>query len=548
MDESSRLIAELQQNLHDLDHKVAAYRHDMASEYYKYAEDLLNGVPVDVSVRVKNAIAETMTNYPSLSPALLLGDSTAPAHHAVTLPVSLDLGRTAKASLAIPSLPLPGDGSLSDGQRSPHAREAEFNGLFTPSYLPLLDSTDRKEKPSSADVTPSIDPSASAPISFQLPSSRTNPVSTMSSSYEPASPLPKPPTPKRRNTDEVSIRSDGSENTKRRSALRRTSSSSKAQSPRRVRFEFEGTEFSTTSSPKIPAPIEQMTDPGTDHEPSLLDSDDEAGSEMVENIDDPAPPKRISSSQLLRNLSRGPMEDDGTKWTEVVAPSDGSASVEGTTNDSDSDDDGFMEMSRRKKSSTTNANEHGKHAKAKVALETTSNGTKEEDLIAAEEADVLPDLAPLVPMKSNKVGSTAAPSPENVSAPNKPVLQPGSLPEVKRLSIGSFPATENGKRVDVTHHSDDEEELFGFEESPSRSRTKYIDQDSSDEETMSTEAQIPSLTNATADSLSAKPIYAQRATAADPMGSLPGSSTIKTAGRMLTQLLAPQIHPKALQS
>ena len=55
------------------------------------------------------------------------------------------------------------------------------------------------------------------------------------------------PPPVRRNTDEVSIRSDwsGDSAVVRRSALRRSSSSSKSHSPRRVRFDVMGEEVSS---------------------------------------------------------------------------------------------------------------------------------------------------------------------------------------------------------------------------------------------------------------------------------------------------------------
>jgi len=137
-------------------------------------------------------------------------------------------------------------------------------------------------------------------------------------------PSPRPPTPMRQNTSE-SVGSDTSDGPSRRSALRRSSSSSnKNQSPRRVRFDVAGEEVLPTASPRSSQSL--LAEPTTIG--SLVDSDDEeAGSEQVEDIDDP-PPKRISSSQALRALSRNPLED-GTQWTTVSAPPDGSASVAG---------------------------------------------------------------------------------------------------------------------------------------------------------------------------------------------------------------------------
>jgi len=60
--------------------------------------------------------------------------------------------------------------------------------------------------------------------------------------------------------------------------------------------------------------------------PSLGELDEEAGSEQIEDIDE-SPPRRVSSTQALRALSRSPLVDDGTHWTTVSAPPDGSASV-----------------------------------------------------------------------------------------------------------------------------------------------------------------------------------------------------------------------------
>ena len=58
MDEATRLVSELQQKLSELDHKVWQYRQDMASEFTKYAENVLRDVPKDVSETVSKAIAE----------------------------------------------------------------------------------------------------------------------------------------------------------------------------------------------------------------------------------------------------------------------------------------------------------------------------------------------------------------------------------------------------------------------------------------------------------------------------------------------------------
>ena len=76
MDDTSRLVSELQQKLSELDLKVWQYRRDMASQFAKYAEDLLRDVPKDVSDTVSKAIAESMKPLP-------LDQSRRPQHLAV---------------------------------------------------------------------------------------------------------------------------------------------------------------------------------------------------------------------------------------------------------------------------------------------------------------------------------------------------------------------------------------------------------------------------------------------------------------------------------
>ena len=321
MDEASKLVSELQTKLAELDQKVWQYRRDMATEFTKYAEQVLRDVPKDVSETVHKAIAESMSGYHSLSP-----DATKTTESCATATKVLSNGAANKrAASRTGAWTEPPHYSMQESEpeeapRSPHERENEFQGLFTPTYLPLLDGTSSSERrpPYSPQTTPSLNKGKAKEMETLQAAE-----SADTRSLTPSPDLRRPPTPMRRSTDEVSIASDYSDGPVRRSALRRTSSSSKAHSPRRVRFDVAGEEVLPTASPHPEEPILATDIPLIT---AGLDSDDEVGSEQVEDID-ALPPKRISSSQALRALSRGPFEDDGTKWTAVSAPPDGSASV-----------------------------------------------------------------------------------------------------------------------------------------------------------------------------------------------------------------------------
>ncbi|KAK1837543.1 hypothetical protein CCHR01_19836, partial [Colletotrichum chrysophilum] len=72
MDNATRLIGDLHQKLADLDHKVAAYRQDMATEFYRYSQKLLQNLPRDKQAEVDRLVAASFHNYPNLAPALTL--------------------------------------------------------------------------------------------------------------------------------------------------------------------------------------------------------------------------------------------------------------------------------------------------------------------------------------------------------------------------------------------------------------------------------------------------------------------------------------------
>ena len=321
MDEASRLVLELQTKLSELDHKVGLYRRDMAAEFTRYAENVLRDVPENVSETVSKAVAESLKGCRSLNPDGLSSPIQLFAKGTGSLADRNENGASSFFTNSTPTTPYETETQDVERPRSPHAREKEFQGVFTPSFLPLFDSSTRNERRFSSEPQSSLlldNRSKEGGMESSPTDANTSPQSLASSpEFRRLGP------PKRRNTDEWSVSSDNSDEPVRRSALRRSSSISKGTSPRRVRFDVAGEEVFPTSSP---LPTQSVL--AEDSSPTALDtaSDEEAGSEQVEDVDD-VPPKRISSSQALRALSRGPLEDDGTQWTTVSAPPDGSASI-----------------------------------------------------------------------------------------------------------------------------------------------------------------------------------------------------------------------------
>ncbi|PQE09184.1 hypothetical protein CJF30_00009746 [Rutstroemia sp. NJR-2017a BBW] len=438
MDEASKLVLELQRKLTELDHKVALYRKDMNDEFTKYEEDLLRNVPRDISHKVSTIIAGSLNSYKALDE---------------------DMERP----------------------RSPHEREKEFTGVFTPSYLPLLDSSSRYDR------QPATMDSEDKPKDKQLEALQVD-ASTDTRSLAASPDLRKPPAPLRKNTDEISIASDvSSDGPVRRSALRRSSSYNKGSSPRRVRFDVEGQEVLPTVSPQDTTlessiPLSAFGD----------DSDDEAGAEQVEDIDAPVPPKRISSSQALRALSRGPLEEDGVQWTTVSAPPDGSASVDTSKNGTFTKDDDVEITPIPTHSQEENARPIPIPAKTSEAdlspriQHVEAPPTKDEaDIDVLSEDDML-DMPPLRPVRSQtqNLPSASILSPirtehdEFTSSPH--IMRTPSKP----LTLEPLEPQEAYEKLKFNEEDDDHDDLFHFDETLDReSSSPPEDQDHDDSDT-----------------------------------------------------------------
>ncbi|KAF4627736.1 hypothetical protein G7Y89_g10415 [Cudoniella acicularis] len=486
MDEASKLVIELQGKLGELDHKVWQYRRDMAAEFTKYAEELLRNVPTDVSETVSRAITESMKEYKSLNlNAAGSSESCATGTGTSDRGSGLDVGSQRSPGLASSSLPITHprrEEEVEGSPRSPHEREKEFQGLFTPSYLPLLDSNDRIQRRSSYERKPTPPPETKgkekAMDILQVDAS------TDTRSLVPSPEPRRPPTPQRRNTDEVSVNSDWSDGATRRSALRRSSSSSTKQSPRRVRFHVAGEEVLPTSSPSslqksmgkdIPGGIQLLGD----------DSEDEAGSEQIEDIEEP-PPKRVSSSQALRALSRSPLADDGTQWTTVSAPPDGSASVaiSGRLSQESSSEDLPVTNGLSRLNIGDYAPENGTNGDNSEHAFTSMPGAGPDSVVDDEAEtssdDDMLDMPPLRSMRGQKSSATVQ-SPietrfENIRSPTS-ATRGSSMPWDALESLGTKHPVEDD---DLRFDEEDQDEVFHFDEHTERNNRPELDQEDSD--------------------------------------------------------------------
>ncbi|KAL6698675.1 hypothetical protein J3F84DRAFT_231123 [Trichoderma pleuroticola] len=329
------LLSSLHTKLDDLEGKMLAYRYDLVSDFQRYYHDLLTGVNPSVATSIQQAISPSFANYPTLRPELEpdleAADSQPPD------PAAFQQAPVPEVAVAARiEAPSPNPNS------SPRERETELQGLFTPSYLPLLDSSPpynrRPVATSTVASTGTTTPTQTA-LAFPLLPVMAPPdadngtatdhgitagggLATTGNSETPADAQAPAEAHRlvRTTTEEStsSVNSDKSDSKTRRSALRRSSSISKPpQSPRRVRFEFMGAEVLPTSSPQQ---VEFITPAAS--EPAL--EDEPIASDMIlgDDIDEWEPPVRKSSStEALRALSRAPAEE-GTVWTVVNPDSD----------------------------------------------------------------------------------------------------------------------------------------------------------------------------------------------------------------------------------
>lgn len=352
MDGTTRLIEDLHQKLADLNGKVAVYQRDLLAEFHRYMDSELKPYPEDVSSEVKRVIGDSMHKFPALYPMGARdarADPESPRPQSPTDKILDSESLPSGVRKSPPPVLYHTSGTPKEGPRSPHEREREFQGLFTPTYLPLLDSTHRGlQSP----------PESPVPTPLPLPLSQDN-VKKVEDIKEPETMLKLEirPTPVRRMTDRssssVESSASGSDSKVRRSALRRSSSSTKG-SPRRVRFEFAGEEVFPSTSPRdasgVTVPPLQSGDngaaDGAQTPLSLPPPELEAAAPIIPAINEPPAytgtslldvegeedalprPKKVSSTQALRALSRNAPLDAGS-WTEVNADAEETPKMDG---------------------------------------------------------------------------------------------------------------------------------------------------------------------------------------------------------------------------
>lgn len=331
----ARLVDSLHARLRQHEQSMQATRRQLLADFQRYYDDVLRGASPAVAASVRTAITASFarSRYPALRPELQPLDSPRPE-------------APSPAAFQLPLLPAaPG---APDDARGACDRDRELGGLFMPTYLPLLEASPTAARPAAAAgvlarpasaVPPSPPPpppamhlrqaaAAAALVTAaegpdghdargaghvaSAPARPLTPVDLFSVSAWPVS-GPADDT-------HSSTPSDKSDSKPTKSALRRSSSMPKSpQSPRRVRFEFMGAEVLPTSSP-------HRSDLVAIHSSSAESDDDSTGFDsnlggQIGDEDDQgraAPPRKVSSSDALRALSRAPL-DQGTLWT-VVNP------------------------------------------------------------------------------------------------------------------------------------------------------------------------------------------------------------------------------------
>ncbi|KAI0110453.1 hypothetical protein GGR51DRAFT_569757 [Nemania sp. FL0031] len=468
MDDPTVIIAEVLQKLADFNKKVYDYREDMANQFRQHSENLLRDAPKHLVARVEQALADELHKYEALGPALASDTASADLDR----PSADPWPRRGRVSPP-PVLPHTSGVPPNDGSPPDRNREREFHGLFTPSYLPLLEVVQP--------IQPISKPAAVLPPAM----SRDN---ESNDSQEPPSPVQldtvaQQPDLVRQYTEDTisSITSDDSVSRIRRSALRRSSSASTkdGQSLRRVRFEVEGEEVLPTVSPPISPRIHDLpTSPSPEDEAMPIHESlnhtvfDEEDSILGSS---PPRPKKISSTERLKALARSSTEDT-SKWTVV-----------GDMHDDDEEEDGLVMSTSKKKPSavselapvTLMGSDTDFDHMQDEQLKTITKETNDEQDVGQDVDDIL-ELPPLASFKDKKTFSP----PEEVQKTIQEVRLDENSNSKKSLlgepiSLGPAPLQLPGAR------KLEEEEVFKFDDDEPAlklANAKYIKDDELEEE------------------------------------------------------------------
>lgn len=346
--DAASLHDSLRTKLNHLEAKLEAHRQDLLGEFHQHYHDLTRGADPSALASLQDQLQTTFGDYKTICPSLpqplpaplpaIASPQPASPPAESPWPAVSDQPETATTFQTLLLASPAADSGNPDPPRSPRDREHELQGLFTPSYLPLLaaspipaDNT-TPTSPTTANETPAIDSQQRSAAANSPDSADTERLTATESEMDRSAEEDRFPgrlttAPRHRPSESEaadvataddansSASSDKSDGKAPRSALRRSSSIFKSpQSPRRVRFEFMGAEVLPTASPQPnDTMMPRSSSPAWDGENVTVDSvlggdDDDLG----------PPPRKISSSDALRALSREPLEED-TVWT-VVNP------------------------------------------------------------------------------------------------------------------------------------------------------------------------------------------------------------------------------------
>ncbi|KAI6092361.1 hypothetical protein F4821DRAFT_253812 [Hypoxylon rubiginosum] len=551
MNDTTNLVSDLLRKLTELDSKVNEYRQDMAQEFRRYSQQRLRDVPGDVSAKVERLVSEQFHNYPALSPELNTAFDSLSQFGANSTSADEKVWSIAQSSP--PASPQNPEIPVDDGTRSPHEREREFHGLFTPSYLPLLDAVQRRSF-TPPTLSPQI-PEIQAPNNSQEPS----PTPLVND-------IPSRPDPVRRGTEDTlsSVTSDDSTARSRRSALRRSSSSSttKTQSPRRVRFEVEGEEVLPTSSPPMSPRVPDYPTSPLGNPTSFLDDSYNAiviqeDSSLLGSS--PPMPKKITSTDRLKAMARSSTEDT-SKWEVVgnleAADDEEEELVMAGFNARKANDTSPDATNHINSGTTAHCINDARLPTQLGARLTTTKQQVEEENETAEEADDADDVLMMPPLSSFKGKKRFSPPLETASQSESK----GTDPQTAARKIEK--QAESTNTINENHH--DEEDMFDFEDNEdiasgdagneSGSAKKYIDEDDAeeDEEADATPiAENPVLFSTSPAIPMAKPVAAKPAspTLASPSPRQVAASVGSFRGKpfSIDIIRDPELHKKAAE-
>ncbi|CAF3440306.1 unnamed protein product [Fusarium graminearum] len=451
MDEAS-LVNSLSQRLSELEDKVHTFRHEMAADFMRYYHELLRDTQPDIASNVAQSLAKSLPKHPDLSSVL----------NNLDLDLGLDSRTLTQRHLSPPATVATSGSGAAEPPGSPHDRHHD-ELLF---FLPLLEGSPPRQ-PTSPPLTDNhthpdmLLPEPSIQVEEKKGAATGNeqkqPTQPGTDQLENAiSTLPQSPGRPghvRRSTNDTvsSSHSDRSESKTPRSALRRSSSGSKPpQSPRRVRFDVMGAEVLPTASPQptdsmIPAaaPVLSVDQARTD---SMFDDD----------LEDLPPPRKISSSEALRALSREPLE--AGVWTEVNSNPD-----QTTGGESEAPAPDFISSPERQTNQMILAPEppSSRHVPESVRIERTLGSVSEEpDEDEESSDDDFLSMAKRKPLKGKAPASTSL---------NR-IPEEGHSTEPTASTVSSTEASSSraGKELraadDSGEDTEEEDEMFHFED------------------------------------------------------------------------------------